>query len=61
MSEHFPPGGRGIDVRTVDSVSRKESERDEQAVGVHQNFRRGNFDLQIGEERRSLCYLIVSS
>jgi len=61
MSEHFSTGGRGIDVRTVDSVSRKESERDEQAVGVHQNLRRGNFDLQIGEERRSLCYLIVSS
>ena len=50
MSEHFSPGGRGVDVRTVDSVSRKESERDEQAAGVRQNLRRGNFDLQIGEE-----------
>lgn len=49
MSEHFPPGGRGIDVRTVDSVSRNESERDEQAVGDHQTLRRGNFELQIGE------------
>jgi hypothetical protein len=49
MSEHFSPGGRGVDVRTVDSVSRKESERDEQAVGVHQTLRRGKFELQIGE------------